>query len=618
MGGDQSKPSASRKNSKLLFEDSEKREFFTILFNRLLEKGDIVDIKALTSGPGACGNYVVLLSKNIEKEFKYLHLSNKNADLTYSPTKKITSKSSSKESACTQLALFYIRTLQLVAAVTMSLYYPPDILYRITTEHYNKDLALEKRLHPIIESEIEIQRKKRARDFWLSRFLKEIRNQTQNFLFNNDTQLTYNNLTSMLTFITDESVKYNLILTVLEPDTYSVSPALIKPDTYWIVLTNDYISENKSVIYTFRILVNANGFGWIFTPTPSVPPTPTNGSKPKTIDVEKVLDAEIHIDEWIQTMKAYIISFASAQKNTTFLPRMVPAFGNVKPAVNTRKNNFKKNTKTFKNTNTFKMASNSTIPPRDRESYTSMLKWLETINMTEWPEAAPAIYRATLLYKKPTINSDTGTSYICGDIWENTFLNKVYPFAALESLYYDNEKGIIDKDDKNRALLSELSKEFFDIYKGVYEANAMYDTNVNKFSIPSRESVTEFRHLKIPDITFLRKYMCNNSSPQGEIQLNRNISNILRLAEKTIVEEYKKHISNMYDVITSIFETAIEGGETIIKFKEDFTGSSKGMREELETQLEYVRDLIKEHYKMVEKTYYTAIIEIANVYRVGV
>jgi len=57
---------------------SQKIALFSNVFSKMLQQADIIDIRALTSGPGACGSYVLLLQENIAKEFKTLKISSKN------------------------------------------------------------------------------------------------------------------------------------------------------------------------------------------------------------------------------------------------------------------------------------------------------------------------------------------------------------------------------------------------------------------------------------------------------------------------------------------------------------------------------------------------------------
>ena len=607
MGVGQSRPT-SRRNSILTFDDKEKQEFLNILFTRLLETGDIVDLKALTSGPGACGNYVVLLSKNINKEFKRLKLSEENdlGDLTYTTIKNITKKSSSRESMCTQLALFYIRLLQLVSAVSVSLYAPPDLISRILEGRYKKDLNIKKISYKAVENPLEREIQKRKRDEWLeTNFLTKTSNLGEIYTFAKRRELVYNRLRSSLTYTSSEGNVYTVNLAVLEPDYYPISPSLIKPNTYWIVLSRQSSSEIGDPIY-YRVLLDSAGTACLF----DIP----QGSSRQSNNVVEVL-IEVKCDEplrdWLNNMKQMIINQVEPSRTQGFLPQMT-SFTNL---TNTRRNVLKNNvSKTLKNSTNFKFPVDSTLPPRDKYTYINMLKWIKSIKLSDWPEAAPAVYRASILYKKPIINSDVGTSYSCNDIWAGKRMSDLHSFSSLENLFYNNEKGLLEEDITNKTKLDNLSKDFFDIYISIHEANS--PTKKDAMTIARmRDEVKDFKQLTIPDTNFIKNILCHTTSALGESRLRREMADILNTAQEIITDNYKEHVTEMHRVLSNMFETAIEGGETIIKFKEGFLNSPGGLRRGLEERVEYLRDLISNHYKLVEQTYYKALINITQVAR---
>ena len=133
MGAANSVPQASYVDSP----ENEKAKMFSTIFLRLLQETDIVDINALTRGPGACGSYAVILEKELKKEFKAIKLQTTVSglkdvrDFLYSKAKNIESESPSDANACRELAIFYIRLLQLVSALTLSIYTPADLIDRI-------------------------------------------------------------------------------------------------------------------------------------------------------------------------------------------------------------------------------------------------------------------------------------------------------------------------------------------------------------------------------------------------------------------------------------------------------------------------------------------------------
>lgn len=614
MGVEQSRPT-SRRNSPLTFDDKEKQEFLNLLFTRLLETGDIVDLKALTSGPGACGNYVVLLSKNINKEFKRLKLSEENdlGDLTYSTVKNITKKSSSRESMCTQLALFYIRLLQLVSAVSVSLYAPPDLISRILEGRYKRDLNIKKISYKAVENPSEMEIKKRTRNEWFeTNFLTSTSNIGEIYTFAKRRELVYNKLRSSLTYTSSEGNVYTVNLAVLEPDYYPISRSLIKLNTYWIVLSRQSSSEIGDPIY-YRVLVDSAGTACLFD-IPLDPPIQPNNV------LEKLTEERCNepLDNWLKTMKIMLINLVEPSRTRGFLPQMA-AFANVtntrRNVTNTRRNVARNNSnRTLKNANIFKFPIDNTLPPRDKDTYIKMLQWIKSIKLSDWPEAAPAVYRASLLYKKPIINTEIGTSYSCNDIWVGKQLSDLHCFASLQNLFYNNENGLLEEDIVNKTRLSELSKDFFDIYINIHEANSPIKKDAMTIA-RMRDEIIDFRQLKIPDTSFIQNILCDTTTALGESRIRREMADILNTAQEIITDNYKEHVTEMHRVLSNMFETVIEGGETVIKFKEAFLNVQGGLRHGLEERVEYLRDLISNHYKLVEQTYYTALINISNIAR---
>jgi len=225
MGQQQSNPGFS---DPVVSQDKEKLNFFSTVFSRLIEKSDIIDLKALTSGPGACGNYVMLLSKNIQTDFKKIKLKSGLSDSSlndflYSPTQRVLSKTSAKEQACTYLAIFYIRTLQLVAALTMSIYSPPDLISRIAKQAYENALKLEKKVTTQnISKPLQAQRRQ-ARETWFTRFLTPTE-QPGIYIVNENEQIKYYKTTGSITYkiYNPQPLEYRLRLEIKDADAYSV------------------------------------------------------------------------------------------------------------------------------------------------------------------------------------------------------------------------------------------------------------------------------------------------------------------------------------------------------------------------------------------------------------
>jgi hypothetical protein len=153
--------------------------FFSLIFEKLIKTTDIFDIKALTKGPdGACGDYVMLLAKNIDKEFKKIKLqttapdSSTISEFLYMKKKDSKQENPSQRDACRSLAIFYIRALQLVAAMTMSIYTPPELVLRIRNQTYDKTVKLQKKA-PVLLTPEEKEEARKIRYQWFYSFFKQ-------------------------------------------------------------------------------------------------------------------------------------------------------------------------------------------------------------------------------------------------------------------------------------------------------------------------------------------------------------------------------------------------------------------------------------------------------------
>jgi hypothetical protein len=611
MGQQQSTPGFA---GPMVSQDKEKLNFFSTVFSRLIEKSDIIDLKALTSGPGACGNYVMLLSKNIQTDFKKIKLKSGLSDSSlndflYSPTQRVLSKTSAKEQACTYLAIFYIRTLQLVAALTMSIYSPPDLISRIAKQAYENALKIEKKSAPKNLSKPLQAQRRQARESWLSRFLKDTE-QPGVFIVNDNQQLKYYKTTNTLSFITynPEPREYRLRLEVKDPDsypikdteTYLMTPILAKPDTYWIEITNLY-SQLRERECIYRVLVDSTGKCWRFENNPDV----------------HALEEEVTegpFDKWDYDLESAILGAA--------LPYQAPAkqlntgFGYDQFSRSrfnqTRRMNSKRNNSTIKNiqpavvSTPTGLSDKTKLPVQYQITYKTMSKWWESVKLPDWPEAAPASFRATLLYNKPTLPTEYGSTYICDDIWADLKMRTVPPFAALEALYYNRDDGT--PDVKNAGLLSSLSQAFNTVYENASQGKSTTARN-------STRAIKTFLDVSIPaESTVISSVLCANKSAQGESQINRpEIATILAQAQNDIVAKYKLHVDKAYELLKGLFEIGFVNGDTIIKFTEDFTNSPKGVRTQLEDVIiPNAIILIANHYLEVEEIYYKALNAIAN------
>ena len=613
MGQQQSVPGLA---TPILSQDKEKINFFSTIFSRLIEKSDIIDLKALTSGPGACGNYVMLLSKNIQTDFKKIKLKSGISDASlndflYSPTQRITAKTSAKEQACTYLAVFYIRTLQLVAALTMSIYSPPDLISRIARQVYENALKVEKKAAPQNISKSAQAQRRQAREAWFNRFLTST-DQPGVFIVNENEQLKYLKSSNTLTYTmyNPNPSEYRLRIEIKDPDVYSVkdsppeylmTPILTRPDTYWIEITNNY-QQLRERMCIYRVLVDATGKCWRFANEPDL----------KEVE-EDVFDGPY--DKWDYDIE-------SAINGSTLVPQTAPVVAAALPfgfqpfsskfkLNQSKKANVKRNNLTAKNvkpTNTSKLvlSEKTQLPVQYQTTYKTMVKWWESVKMPDWPEAAPASFRATLLYNKPTLPTEYGSTYICDDIWANKNMRTVPPFAALEALFYNKDDGM--PDNANIETLANLSVYFNTIYENASQGDS------GRVKDPTR-SIKSFLDVYIPtDSTTIKSRICGNTSAQGEAQIDRaEIATILAQAQNDIIVKHKAHVDAAYAILRAVFVIGVVNGETLISFTDEFTASTKGVRAHLEEVIiPTARDLIANHYIDVEEIYYKALTAVSN------
>lgn len=605
----------------IVSQDKEKLDFFSTIFSRLIEKSDIIDLRALTSGPGACGNYVMLLSKNIQTDFKKVKLKSSLSDASlndflYSPTQKVIAKTSAKEQACTYLAIFYIRTLQLVAALTMSIYSPPDLISRIAGKVYENALLVEKRGSPQDLSKQAQAKRREARVAWFNRFLQGP-TQPGVFMLNDNEQFKYYKVSGTLVFTTysPQILEYHTRVEIKDNDSYLVAdttdfPAtqiLSKPDTYWIEITNLY-QNLRDRVCIYRVLVDGTGQGWRFLDSPdlkAVKEEYVEGPFSKwDYGLEDILISSPHIDGVAPSTKVENTSIGYQQ-----FGRFSSKFNSKFRSNQTKRVNNVRNNKTIKNNvkgSSLGLSDKTQLPVKYQNTYKTMTTWWESVKLSHWPEAAPASFRATLLYNKPTVPTDFGSTYICDDIWAEKRLRTVPPFAALEALYYNRDDGTPDVE--NVKTLAKLSAEFNTIYENASQGITGRVKNTTK-------SISDFADIFVPaDSTALRSRICANTSAQGESQItNMEIATILSQAQNEIIEKYKVHVDAAYTMLKTIFEIGIINGETVIKFTDNFTASPKGVRARLEEEvIPNARTLIANHYIEVEEVYYTALSAISK------
>jgi len=608
MGQAQSS-SVSQKNL-VVSEETVKSEFFSNVFMRLIKSSDILDIRALTSGPGACGNYVILLQKNLEKDFKKIRLqtgqTNASAldDFLYASSKSVLTQSPSDQVACRYLAIFYIRVLQLVAALTMSIYSPPDLVSRIRNRVYEASLKLQKRGIKEVLSKNEQTARQVKREMWLMDMMVETE-KTNIYTLGDKTQFQYNKVTHGLVYQDGETDEFKLRLEVKEQDEYTVSKKLLTDNTYWIEITNDYkdpMMKDKKIV--FRSLVDGNGGGWMFSSEPdytAVEEEPFSG----------------YYNDWSMDLEAAIINnnvvlpTPVLKKNTSYNYRQ--QFVQRPTKRNTGRNGSKALTR--RNTsvaqkeknaqNSLNLGEQSTLPPRFRDSYRGMTKWL--IEIPNWTEASPSTYRATLMYNKPPLPTTPGTTYACVDKWANISLRNIAPFAALETLLYDKDDGTATTE--NSATLKSLANAFNKIYRSAPLGN------IGLAKLNRTVDIIDFDSVYTPAVgDFVEKTFCVKRTAQGDAVVEQKYAEIMSKAQDDLIRMYKEHLEECHKLLKSLFVMEKVGSENVIKFANNFINAKAGARNELEDNIiPTAITLIANHYIEIETKYFDTLTELSKV-----
>jgi hypothetical protein len=571
--------------------DISKMELFSVIFMRLLKKTDILDIRAITKGPGACGDYIVLLSKDLQKEFSEIKLETTSdlqattiSDFLFAQSKAIKKTTPGDESACRALATFYMRALQLVAALTLSIYSPPDLVSRIRNRVFQDALKEQQKRAPITLEEKESLRVKR--DAWFLRFFGSSSGGTGVYTMIGKPSFTYYKNLQQLVFTDQDDNQYKVKISIQEPDTYKVSDELIKPNSYWILVDT---TADKPL---WRGLVYPDKKAWVFSATPDT----------------GIEDPVVFAENWTDDLPADLLAGVTPQKpvknNNTQKNRGVPRWYGGR---RTRRMRGGQNIPKPPVPNTsLNLSSSTTLPRAFQDSYRSMVKWSEDIST--WTESAPASYREVLLYISPTAPTGAASSYLCVDNWADKKLRYIPPFASLEALYWNRDDGTADQE--NQVKLSYLVNELNTLY--------LQHTTVKPNLATKKNTPTSFMDISTPPVNeAIRNLFCAKRTAQGEVLLDPKFAPILLAAQTEIFELYKAHFDKAHELLTRIFLTSVRNsqGETKVTFSDTFTKSSKGARAELEDLIRETRGVIAAHYVAVETRYYGAIQELLNASR---
>ena len=609
MGGTQSSPQTALAAAPLKSKDVERIELFSTVFLRLLKTADILDIRALTKGPGACGDYTILLANEIEKEFGKIKLegtdSGKTAirDFLFARSKSISSESPSDQVACRSLAVFYIRALQLVAALTMSIYTPPDLVNRIRNRVFQMELKRQRKNVPLTLVEAEELRIKREK--WWARFLMST-SKPDIFTLSGSNQYRYNRVTKTLTYTDPETqYEYKVLVGVLDMEKYNIAPELMRDGSYWIELYNPTTKEP-----IFRSLINSDKSGYLF----DVKPADSKEEKPVIFNKDWTAELAAQITAGVMgtAPPPKPTTNASRRNNSRYYNSAYRSRGG--GPYNSNNNSYGRHNATRKNaprTNTpiniskqeeiaLQLAATATLPRPFQESYKSMVRW--TLDISTWTEAAPASYRAVLLFIKPTLPAGQAASYICVDNWIDKPMRFIQPFAALEALYFNKDDG--SATPENKTALKDLVTRFNGIYHAVPTANR----------VAVKEPST-LEDVYLPNINdAIKNTLCSKRTAQGDILIaDPRVAAILESGQLAILNSYKTHFENAYAILNELFTTVkMETGETKVRFADKFVANTGSARTVLEEIIRRARSMIAGHYVDVEEIYSKVLNDLAK------
>uniref|UniRef100_A0A6C0KVE2 Uncharacterized protein n=1 Tax=viral metagenome TaxID=1070528 RepID=A0A6C0KVE2_9ZZZZ len=588
--------------------NTERVELFSLIFMRLLNNTDILDIKALTKGPGACGDYVILLTGELDKEFSKIKMANPRSgsgieEFLFQKSKTVTTESPADQAMCRSLAIFYMRALQLVSALTLSIYTPPDLVSRMRNRVLKEALGEQERAKPLDLQEKEKLSVKRQK--WFLSFFNESDDTTVTMTGN--PAVTYDKLTNMLTLTLDKLI-YKVKLVIKDLDSYKISEeATINSDPkgimdlwYWVEL----IDPNKGITVHRALLRRSRGM--------------VRDVNSKQID-RNVRDNSLHrggnayifenvapkddedtpndyTEDWPSKLSTFI-----RDSGVTATP--VPTPRNNNSVMTRRAVRFGPSYGGARKTSKRKMRGGEldTLPPKYKQSYESLVRWSQAFGT--WTEAAPASYREVLLYIAPSSPSSPATSYVCIDKWAGKSMRSVPPYAALESLYFNKDDGT--PTPENTTKLADLVATF----RALYQKNSpppKLAANTSKLS-------NTFSDVYLPPVnSSINTLLCTWSTAQGEVMMKPAVAIVFQKARDSIVNLQKAYFENAFGILKRVFTTSTNpSGQTVVNFSDEIEKSGKGARATLEEVISQARGLIAAHYLKIEEIYLAAIAEAA-------
>jgi hypothetical protein len=565
----------------------ERADMFSLIFMRLLKSTDILDIRALTKGPGACGDYIILLEKELNKEFNKVKLNSQRdgiEEFLYAKSKTLSSPSPADQAACRSLAIFYLRALQLVSALTLSIYTPPDLVSRIRNRVFQTALNEQKRSIGLSYEEKEEMRVKREN--WFLKFFRP--GSAGTYVMNEKPYIKYLQAQKQLVYTDEESNEYKAKISIKEPDEYEVDEKYKLPDSYWIELTHP-----KTDMAILRVLASPDKKAWNFTGTLDS----TDGFSQNWTDM--LMETFLN---YIEPQKPAPNNAAASRPSYGYGRRYGGRLSVRRTRGGANNNNTKSENKTTrKNTRntSLNLSPTTTLPRQFQDSYKAMVAW--STNFATWTEASPASYRSILLYIQPSLPSASASSYLCIDNWANKPLRLVPPFSSLESLYFDKDDGTARPENQERlTLLVTKLRSLYEMHSPPPKAG-----NVKR-------GYTSFADVIMPPLNeVFRDKICNKKTAQGDVMLEAAFAPILEKAQKDIQALYKSHFDAAFAILMQLFiVTKSPLGESLIGFSDSFTKSEKGARQALEDLIREARGVIAAHYIAVDTIYYTAIQDV--------
>lgn len=576
--------------------NTERVELFSLIFMRLLNNTDILDIKALTKGPGACGDYVILLTGELDKEFSKIKMANPRQgtgieEFLFQKSKTVTNESPADQAMCRSLAIFYMRALQLVSALTLSIYTPPDLVSRMRNRVLKEALGEQERAKPLNLQEKEKLSVKRQK--WLLSFFNDSSEVSVTMKANR--AITYNKVTNMLT-LTLEKLVYQVKVVIKDRETYKIADEVsLNSDPegkvtlwYWVEL----IDPIKGTT-VHRALVRGGGLSEEITK--SLPHVRGNAY----LFLNEPTGGEEEPYEYTEDWPTKLLTVL---RESTVTPTPVPV------QRNNNNNNSSRRVKFgaygyrggAKKTRKMRGGELDTLPPKYQESYKSLVRWSQAFGT--WTEAAPASYREVLLYIAPPAPSSPATSYVCIDKWAGKSMRSIPPFSALESLYFNKDDGT--PTPENTAKLADLVKAF----RTLYEQNSPPPKVT-----PNTPKSNTFSDVYVPPInSSINTLLCTWSTAQGEVMMKPGVALVFQKARDTIVGLQKAYFESAFSILQRVFATSKNSsGQTVVNFSNEIQKSGKGARATLEEIISQARGLIAGHYLKIEETYLKAIQEAA-------